>query len=101
MTNSFEEIARLRKVLALVTHFDSYMSGCGLDPKADSPAMVDALRSMKPPIWAAHASACGLKSAPSERTTALVIDVYQERAKKNPEAVMVLQGEDPFRSMAS
>jgi hypothetical protein len=95
-TNRFEETARLRKVLALVDHFDAYMSGSGLDPKADSPAMVDALQHMKQPIWTAHAAACGLKSAPSDITIALVIDVYRERAKAQPEGVAALEEEDPF-----
>jgi adenosine deaminase len=78
--NAYEQVARGRKVDALVDHLDKTMARIGFDPHREANLVAAVLRELSPEsMWTTYAEAIGQRK-PSPTTRAAVIAVYERRA---------------------
>lgn len=80
--NPYEQAARQAKVSVLVSELDRWSLSAKLDPFADAGAIAAMLRAWGHQPWAKLAVSIG-KRPPGAETIALIVEIYESRARVN------------------
>lgn len=89
--NAFAQLARAKKVRAMVQYFDRRFLSVGRCPFREAGELADMLRdSVSENEWTHHAILAG-QNKPSAETVALIIKEYEDRAALRPTNVVPIR----------